>query len=56
MGSSLLSAFGYDPGFAKYSPTEEGKATRDGDVSENSEYFKVEKEKEESAAQGSFFS
>jgi len=56
MGSSLLSAFGKVPGFTKSSPTDEGKATKDGVVSENAEDVKVEDEKEESVAQGSFFS
>jgi len=53
MSSSLLSAFGKVPGFTKVSPTDETKTTKDGEATTDD---KIEEEKEESAAQGSFFS
>jgi len=56
MGGSFLSAFGKVPGFTKVSPTEEEKPTKEGESPAATEGDKVEEEKEESPAQGSFFS
>lgn len=58
MGSSFLSAFGKVPGFTKVSPSDEEKTTKEKEETTAAEGDKVEgdKEKEESAAQGSFFS
>eukprot|EP00091_Calanus_sinicus_P023229 TRINITY_DN7731_c0_g1_i1.p1 TRINITY_DN7731_c0_g1~~TRINITY_DN7731_c0_g1_i1.p1 ORF type:complete len:334 (+),score=128.29 TRINITY_DN7731_c0_g1_i1:283-1284(+) len=56
MGSSFLSAFGKVPGFTKVSPTEEEKPTKEGEAPTEGEKEEGDKEKEESAAQGSFFS
>merc|ERR1712123_168471 len=56
MGGSFLSAFGKVPGFTKVSPTEEEKPIKEGEAPAATEGGKVEEEKEESAAQGSFFS
>ena len=56
MGGSFLSAFGKVPGFTKVSPTEEEKPTKEGEAPAATEGDKVEEEKEESHAQGSFFS
>jgi len=55
-GSFLSSAFSKVPGFTKSSPSEEENPIKDGETEAASEGEKGKEEKDESAAQGSFFS
>ena len=52
MGGSFLSAFGKVPGFTKTSPTEDTKASADGE----SEKAEDDKEEKDTSGQSSFFS